>query len=124
VLIDPSIHKGMPHPRFHGKTAEVIGKRGRAFVLTPTRVSHRRADKLRLRRVYSADLIEVKGRLARINVKGESGLYIKELIFGDGGRTQPNLAEILRVDAIVEELDVIDVGGESDGTSSWNAEEI
>lgn len=91
---------------------------------TPTRVSHRRADKLRLRRVYSADLIEVKGRLARINVKGESGLYIKELIFGDGGRTQPNLAEILRVDAIVEELDVIDVGGESDGTSSWNAEEI
>jgi tRNA pseudouridine synthase 10 len=91
---------------------------------TPTRVSRRRADKLRLRRVYSADLIEVKGRLARINVKGESGLYIKELIFGDGGRTQPNLAEILRVDAIVEELDVIDVGGESDGTSSWNAEEI
>jgi large subunit ribosomal protein L21e len=36
VLIDPSIHKGMPHPRFHGKTAEVIGKRGRAFVLKVT----------------------------------------------------------------------------------------
>jgi len=91
---------------------------------TPTRVSHRRADKLRLRKVYSTDLIEVKGNLARINVKGESGLYIKELISGDGGRTQPNLAEILRVDAIVEELDVIDVGGESDGTSSRNAEEV
>ena len=27
MLIDPSIHKGMPHPRFHGKTAEVVGKR-------------------------------------------------------------------------------------------------
>jgi len=36
VLIDPSIHKGMPHPRFHGKTAEVVGKRGRAFVLKIT----------------------------------------------------------------------------------------
>ncbi len=36
VLIDPSIHKGMPHPRFHGKTGEVIGKRGRAFVLKIT----------------------------------------------------------------------------------------
>ena len=36
VLIDPSIHKGMPHPRFHGKTAEVVGKRGRAFVLKVT----------------------------------------------------------------------------------------
>jgi len=91
---------------------------------TPTRVSHRRADKLRVRKVYSADLIEVVGNLARINIKGDSGLYIKELISGDGGRTQPNLAEILRVDAVVEELDVIDVGGESDGTSSRNAEEV
>jgi len=36
VLIDPSRHKGMPHPRFHGKTGEVIGKRGRAFVLRIT----------------------------------------------------------------------------------------
>ena len=36
VLIDPSIHKGMPHPRFHGKTGEVVGKRGRAFVLKIT----------------------------------------------------------------------------------------
>ncbi|MEI8003117.1 MAG: 50S ribosomal protein L21e [Methanothrix sp.] len=36
VLIDPSIHKGMPHPRFHGKTGEVVGKRGRAFVLRVT----------------------------------------------------------------------------------------
>jgi len=36
VLIDPSIHKGMPHPRFHGRTGEVIGKRGRAFMLKIT----------------------------------------------------------------------------------------
>ncbi|MCX6675884.1 MAG: 50S ribosomal protein L21e [Methanothrix sp.] len=36
VIIDPSKHKGMPHPRFHGKTGEVIGKRGRAFVLRIT----------------------------------------------------------------------------------------
>ena len=36
VIIDPSIHKGMPHPRFHGKTGEVVGTRGRAFVLRVT----------------------------------------------------------------------------------------
>lgn len=36
VIIDPSIHKGMPHPRFHGKTGEVVGTRGRAFVLKIT----------------------------------------------------------------------------------------
>ena len=91
---------------------------------TPTRVSHRRADKLRVRRVHSADLIEMTGNMARINIRGDSGLYIKELISGDGGRTSPNLAEALKIDAIVEELDVIDVGGESDGTSSRNAEEV
>jgi tRNA pseudouridine synthase 10 len=91
---------------------------------TPTRVSHRRADKLRVRRVHSADLIEMSGNMARINIRGDSGLYIKELISGDGGRTSPNLAEALKIDAIVEELDVIDVGGESDGTSSRNAEEV
>ncbi|MDD1761753.1 MAG: tRNA pseudouridine(54/55) synthase Pus10 [Methanothrix sp.] len=91
---------------------------------TPTRVSHRRADKLRVRRVHSADLIEMAGNMARINIRGDSGLYIKELISGDGGRTSPNLAEALKIDAIVEELDVIDVGGESDGTSSRNAEEV
>src|SRR5512137_2463650 len=90
---------------------------------TPTRVSHRRADKLRVRNVYSADLNEVSGRSIRITIRGDSGLYIKELISGDGGRTLPSLANSLGVDAVVEELDVINVGGESDGTSSWNAKE-
>ncbi len=36
VLIDPSKHKGMPHPRFQGRTGEITGKRGRAFVLKIT----------------------------------------------------------------------------------------
>jgi tRNA pseudouridine synthase 10 len=90
---------------------------------TPTRVSHRRADKLRIRKVYSADLAEFTGQTARIIIRGDSGLYIKELVSGDGGRTRPNLADALRVDASVIELDVIDVGGESDGSSSRNEEE-
>jgi large subunit ribosomal protein L21e len=33
VVIEPSIHKGMPHRRFHGKTGTVTGRRGRAWVL-------------------------------------------------------------------------------------------
>lgn len=33
IIIDPSIHKGMPHPKFQGKTGRVVGRRGRAFVL-------------------------------------------------------------------------------------------
>jgi large subunit ribosomal protein L21e len=33
IDIDPSIHKGMPHPKFHGRTAKVVGQRGRAYLL-------------------------------------------------------------------------------------------
>ncbi len=33
IVIEPSFHKGMPHPRFHGKTGEIVEKRGRAYVV-------------------------------------------------------------------------------------------
>lgn len=33
IKLDPSIHKGKPNAKFHGKTGTVLGKRGRAFVL-------------------------------------------------------------------------------------------
>jgi len=35
VLIDvnPSIHKGMPHRRFHGKIGVVKGRRGRSYIV-------------------------------------------------------------------------------------------
>jgi large subunit ribosomal protein L21e len=31
IVIDPSVHKGMPFSRFHGKTGVVVGSRGAAF---------------------------------------------------------------------------------------------
>jgi large subunit ribosomal protein L21e len=33
IVIEPSSHKGMPHPRFHGLTGRVVGKRGRAYIV-------------------------------------------------------------------------------------------
>lgn len=33
IRIDPSFHKGLPHPRFEGRTAKVLGRRGRAFLV-------------------------------------------------------------------------------------------
>ncbi|KYK34507.1 MAG: 50S ribosomal protein L21e [Theionarchaea archaeon] len=33
IDIEPSIHKGMPHPKFQGKTAVVKEKRGSSYVL-------------------------------------------------------------------------------------------
>ncbi|ADB58286.1 MULTISPECIES: 50S ribosomal protein L21e [Archaeoglobus] len=33
IDIDPAVHKGMPHPRFQGRTGVVIGQRGRAYLV-------------------------------------------------------------------------------------------
>ncbi|MDR0910985.1 MAG: 50S ribosomal protein L21e [Methanobrevibacter sp.] len=33
IIIDPSVHKGQPHPRFHGKTGKIIGVQGKSYVL-------------------------------------------------------------------------------------------
>jgi large subunit ribosomal protein L21e len=33
IKIDPAVHKGMPHKRYHGKVAKVIGTRGKAYIL-------------------------------------------------------------------------------------------
>ncbi len=76
---------------------------------TPHRVSHRRADRVRRRRLISASGGVDSSRRAVLEFEGEGGLYIKELVSGDGGRTNPNLSGRLGVDAVVTELDVLEV---------------
>ena len=44
-----------------------------------------------------------------MKIKTEGGLYIKELISGDEGRSNPNVSEILGVNAICAQLNVIEV---------------
>ena len=81
---------------------------------TPVRVSHRRADLVRERKVLEMALLNVsdKGRTLELEITGESGLYIKELIHGDSGRTTPSLADELSIVCTVEELDVIRINDE------------
>lgn len=33
IVINSAVHKGMPHRRYHGKTGEVLGKRGKSYVV-------------------------------------------------------------------------------------------
>ena len=33
INIDPGVHKAMPHKRFQGKVALIVGTRGKAFIL-------------------------------------------------------------------------------------------
>jgi tRNA pseudouridine synthase 10 len=82
---------------------------------TPERVAHRRADKIRERKVLDIGLAgEQDGRFI-VDVLGEAGLYIKELISGDSGRTVPSLTEILKRTARVKCLDVTQVEGAKEG---------
>ena len=81
---------------------------------TPQRVSHRRAAKTRIREVYDISGTLDDERTATIEVHGEGGLYVKELVSSDEGRTKPSLAGLLGVDATVTALDVLDVTGEDE----------
>ena len=42
IKIDPSVHHGMPHPRFHGFTGTVIEGRGRAYLV---KITHGKKEK-------------------------------------------------------------------------------
>jgi len=33
VKINPSVHKGMPHRRYHGKIGVIINKKGRSYIV-------------------------------------------------------------------------------------------
>ena len=74
---------------------------------TPKRVEHRRADKIRVKRVYDTKLLLLRGKKAVIEIEAEGGLYIKELVSGDEGRTKPSLAELLGISCHVDKLDVV-----------------
>jgi len=80
---------------------------------TPARVSHRRADLERKRKVYDITLegLNEADKHFTITVRCEGGLYVKELVSGDGGRTNPSLSALLGKQARVAELDVISVEG-------------
>lgn len=76
---------------------------------TPQRVLHRRADLTRTRKVKSIKWKKINSKTIEFIIKGEAGLYIKELITGDNGRTKPSASELLKTGANVKELDVIKI---------------
>ncbi|MEM2509202.1 MAG: tRNA pseudouridine(54/55) synthase Pus10, partial [Candidatus Thermoplasmatota archaeon] len=99
-----------------GKINEAVNAlRGRTInQRTPSRVAHRRADRVRERKIIDIKIKDMKMNEAIIEVVAEAGTYIKELITGDNGRTTPSLSELYGSKIEVEELDVIYVGDENE----------
>ncbi|MFO8034025.1 MAG: tRNA pseudouridine(54/55) synthase Pus10 [Candidatus Bipolaricaulota bacterium] len=85
---------------------------------TPERVRHRRADLVRPRKVHSAAGQLHSPTEAQVEFLCEGGLYVKELVSGDQGSTEPNLSGLLGVKSRVSELDVLEVLDETTGHTS------
>jgi tRNA pseudouridine synthase 10 len=62
---------------------------------TPRRVLHRRADKERVKTVYRVEAKRISKKRFEASVECQGGLYVKELVDGDEGRTRPSMAELL-----------------------------
>lgn len=76
---------------------------------TPIRVLHRRADLTREKYIYEVRVKKLSPKKAELKIRCQGGLYVKELVTGDEGRTTPNVSEILKNKAKPITLDVLNV---------------
>jgi len=76
---------------------------------TPLRVLHRRADLVREKYIYEVKVKKVSLKRAEMKIRCQGGLYVKELVSGDEGRTLPNVSELLENRAKPLKLDVLNV---------------
>ena len=96
-----------------GITQEEIERIVRAFTnievsqRTPTRVLRRRGDTLRVRKVYEVRGLKLSQVIAEFIIKCDGGLYVKELINGDNGRTKPYISSVIGREMEVLVLDVL-----------------
>ena len=76
---------------------------------TPLRVLGRRKNYTREKYIYETKTKKVADNAIEIRITCEGGLYIKELITGNEGRTEPNVASIIDANVLSIKLDVIDI---------------
>jgi tRNA pseudouridine synthase 10 len=79
---------------------------------TPLRVLHRRADMTREKYIYEVTVKKMSPKKAEMKIRCQGGLYVKELVTGDEGRTIPSVSEILNNKAKPLKLDVLNVAME------------
>ena len=74
---------------------------------TPLRIIRRKRDRERVRRVYAVKTRRVSNRVFEALIYCDGGLYVKELVHCDEGRTNPCFAGVLGKQLIPVELDVL-----------------
>jgi tRNA pseudouridine synthase 10 len=76
---------------------------------TPLRVLHRRADLTREKYIYEVKVKKLSPKKAEMRIRCQGGLYVKELVTGDEGRTTPSVSKLLKNKAKPIKLDVLNV---------------
>ncbi|ASA77237.1 tRNA pseudouridine(54/55) synthase Pus10 [Thermococcus sp. 5-4] len=76
---------------------------------TPWRVRNARADRVRVKRVHEAEARWLDEKHFELRLVTDGGLYIKELVSGDKGRTKPSVSDLLGKSAWCERLDVLNI---------------
>ncbi len=91
---------------------EHLNKRIVVAQKTPDRVAHRRADLTRERWIELTAVEAVEGSEGRrflITLNTQHGTYVKEVLSGEGGKTDPSLTGLLGVPSRCVELDVLNI---------------
>ena len=74
------------------------------------RVMHSRSLAARDKEILAADLRPLAAAgFAVLRLATSAGLYVKEFVHGDFGRTSPSVGEILGCEADILQLDVTDI---------------
>ncbi|MCX8158436.1 MAG: tRNA pseudouridine(54/55) synthase Pus10 [Candidatus Diapherotrites archaeon] len=76
---------------------------------TPIRVSARRSDVVRRKKISLISFEKIDERSIRVVLVAEHGTYIKEFVSSDNGRTKPSLSSILGLNLLCKELDVLEI---------------
>lgn len=103
-----------------GDVIKVVKKLTNATIhqRTPLRVLRKRSDIIRVRKVYKVSGEVIDDKHFKLRIFCDGGLYIKELISGDEGRTTPSVSEILNKNAVCKALDVINIEVSENGSES------
>lgn len=100
--------EGRPAP---ARLAQLLGRRIDVVQHTPERVAHRRADKDRQRWIEILTLEELTEHegVWRVLLRTQHGTYVKEVLSGEDGKTEPSLASLLALPCRCRQLDVVSI---------------
>ncbi|MBI4044505.1 MAG: tRNA pseudouridine(54/55) synthase Pus10 [Candidatus Diapherotrites archaeon] len=91
------------------KIGALAGQRLGIEQFTPTRVEKRRAKATRKKWAEITRVKALERKKFSLQLKTQAGLYIKEFVSGDSGRTKPSLSSLLGQPCRCVQLDVLEI---------------